>query len=176
VDVADFDIHQVLVGRRLDERDAHEFTAHVVDLCAAADAAWRPDPSASVDRAEGSFDSREFRSPPIVHEIDYFTALHELGHLTLDLPEFQEEQLLLDNEETVWRWALDEALVYPSGEAAGMIYRAIFAKGDPANPAAQRLKSTCEEYSCQPMRRKAAALSAERPGETAQRDDPEPPG
>jgi hypothetical protein len=175
--VTDFDIDTVLMGRQLEERDAYEFTAHIVDLCVATDAAWRPDPSADLDRAEGTFDPRMFRSPPIVHEIDYFTALHELGHLTLDLPEVEGGKLLLDNEETVWRWALDEARVYPSGEAASMIYRAIYAKGDPAHPAVQRLKSTCEGYSGQVMRRKAAAaLSAERPDETTQRDDSEPPG
>src|SRR4051794_19925091 len=66
----------------------------------------------------GDLVAREISIGPITDEMSYFVALHEIGHIVLQMPTDVEmdgvSKVSLDNEVTVWAWAVGKALVEPS--------------------------------------------------------------
>jgi hypothetical protein len=67
-------------------------------------------------------EGRDIEAPAIVSEIDFWTALHEAGHVVLGLDTDGEDGApIFENEIAVWRWAFDEAPVLPSGHASLLI-------------------------------------------------------
>ncbi len=114
----------------LDPADAARLHSHVEALAAEHGFEWREE---DVDLLGGEADFKEawFRSPILVTEYDYLMALHELGHLVLDLQTFDEDgQVLYLNEADVWEWALDEALIRPGTAARGQIRHTIHTHDD----------------------------------------------
>jgi hypothetical protein len=92
-------------------------------LLSGAQLEWRED-AATWRNAEASLGERRISTPVLGRELDYWAAIHEIGHFaTGDLPTADEQgKILWDNEEAVWYWALDNGVVTPSGAARGLIY------------------------------------------------------
>ena len=75
-------------GIGLEELDAETrrlLTDHVERLCREHGLEWRPIRGVSWIASEGDRDGRWFHSPSIHTEIDYFAAVHEVGHFVLDM-------------------------------------------------------------------------------------------
>jgi hypothetical protein len=116
-------------SERLTEEDLNSRRAHVQRLVTEHGIGWE-EAAIPFLEAEGSIDPAErfIRTPIVDTEIAYFTALHEIGHVVLDLPSFgpgesdeEPERRLYSNEASVWEWALDEAEAPPSLDAAQTI-------------------------------------------------------
>jgi hypothetical protein len=114
-------------GLGLEELDAETrrlLTDHVERLCREHGLEWRPTPGLFWIDSEGDRDERWFSSPSIQTEIDYFAAVHEVGHFVLNKPTFAPDgtTVLFENEEAVWRWTLENARVEHSDTAGVLIY------------------------------------------------------
>ena len=73
-------------------------------------------------QATASLEGRDIEAPAIVSEIDFWTVLHEAGHVVLGLDTDGEDGApIFENEIAVWRWAFGEAPVLPSGHASLLI-------------------------------------------------------
>ena len=80
--------------------------AHIEELCRQHSVTRIVKPGRGRCRAR----SRVIRHPPIQEEMNYFVALHEIGHAVLGLPAGLSR---LDREAWCWRWALDHAAYEP---------------------------------------------------------------
>lgn len=79
---------------------------HVVALCKEHEVRRIVKPGRGRCRAR----ARVIRHPPIVEEMNYFVALHEIGHAVLGLPP---GLCRLEREAWCWRWALEHAAYAP---------------------------------------------------------------
>jgi hypothetical protein len=72
----------------------------------------------------GNLASRRIEVPAIDDERSYFTALHEIGHIVLGMPTYEEgsSEPSLDNEVVVWAWALGKAIIKLEEPARGWLY------------------------------------------------------
>jgi hypothetical protein len=110
---------------------------HVEELAAKNGLSWREEAIGWLD-AEADFDERWFCSPILRTEFDYLSALHEIGHLVLDLDtEDAAGAILHSNEVEAWKWAVEEALITPSDAAKDQIMVAFQTHGDDAGPTSE---------------------------------------
>jgi len=98
-----------------------ELTSHVEGLCKKYRIAWvKPSPSsANPGRFHARPDRRLIRCPKISNRNDYFTALHEIGHLVLGRGDSCEA------EAECWVWALENGRVQPTQAVRAMIRRGL---------------------------------------------------
>jgi hypothetical protein len=110
----------------LDADSRRRLREHVEELAKAHEVEWRIAPEIPWIASEGDPEERWFRSPPIRTEIDYLTAIHEIGHVALGLPTFGLDgtTVIFENEEAVWLWALEHAILEHSNGASALIYGA----------------------------------------------------
>jgi hypothetical protein len=66
--------------------------------------------------------ARRVRVPRIATRCDYFTALHEIGHVVLGE---SSDQSTLDIERAAWRWAIGQARVPQTQAVRAMIRRSL---------------------------------------------------
>jgi hypothetical protein len=80
---------------------------HVIRLCIERDivVTWCERPN----QAWASREIEEVCIPPILSEISYATAMHEIGHL---LGRHQDSERVLTRERWAWEWARKHALVW----------------------------------------------------------------
>lgn len=98
----------------LSDPDRRRLDKHVKDLEAHHNLTWET-PAICFIESEALLDESRFISPPIATEMDYWAALHEVGHLVERVPEAPEYEL------RAWDWAIGAALIKPSSEAAPWI-------------------------------------------------------
>jgi hypothetical protein len=96
--------------------------SHITETAHANLAEWRQE-STHWQAACGDIGKRWFEAPPIRSEMDCWAALHELGHIALELPTYDHDgvTVLFENEVRAWEWALEQAIAPPSATASGLI-------------------------------------------------------
>jgi hypothetical protein len=107
----------------LDEDHRRCLRAHVEELCKQYGLEWR-ETLAVTDLLGASACLNEgwIETPPLESELAYWHALHEIGHIATELPTHDANgAVVLRNELDVWEWAIDNALVLPSGRAGAGI-------------------------------------------------------
>lgn len=74
----------------------------------------------------GDLPSRKIEVPAIEDELSYFTALHEIGHVVLNMPTYEDgsTEPSLNNEVAVWAWALGKSIIKLEEPARGWLYAA----------------------------------------------------
>lgn len=77
---------------------------HIKQLCDEHDIEF----TVKEGRGHAKVKSRQIQIPPIQEDMDYFVALHEVGHIMGGLG-----GLRLDREGKAWTWALKHALFEP---------------------------------------------------------------
>lgn len=113
------DINDLFGGAPLPEADCSRLRAHVEALVAEHDLKWIEDETLTFFLgAHGLPESREIKTPLLTSELAYWTAVHEVGHFALGINTYEQDGVTVsfDNELNVWRWALDEAIILPSGK------------------------------------------------------------
>lgn len=145
----------VFLGEELSDVDRVRLRAHVEALADERDLEWREDVDVWLD-GQASLEQKWFSTPPLRTEMDYFTALHEIGHHALGLETFADdnETVLFENEERVWRWAVDTAIVTPSGGARAHIVGSMHSHEGQTAPleVRQRLREWIGDGGLDPMR------------------------
>jgi len=94
-----------------------DLTAHIEELCANHNVKWTG--SATTAGGVAWPASRHMRCPRIKSRVNYFVALHELGHLVLGTPD----------EKDAWGWAIDTARVRPTQAVKAAIRRGLRSHG-----------------------------------------------
>jgi len=123
----------------LDPGQQGELHDHVEELAAKHGLTCREEAIGWLD-AEATFDEGWFCSPILRTEFDYLTALHEIGHLVLDLDtEDADGAILHSNEVEAWKWAIEEARITPSEAARDQIMVAFQTHGDDVGPTSEEL-------------------------------------
>ena len=140
------DIFDVLGGAPLPPDDVKRLRGHVEELCAKHEVTWSEDESVHLLLgAEADLDGRSILTPPLESEIVYWAAMHEVGHLALELHTFDDEgDVIFENELAVWKWAFDEAIITPSGNACAGIFGAFISHEDQPVPP-QKLRAELRE-------------------------------
>jgi hypothetical protein len=117
--------------RRRQRENVVPLRAHIKELCAEQGIAR----SFSGRRGHGSAylhdDTREIRYSQIHSRNEYFTALHEIGHILLGHrggPSHDPDERL-QRERDAWDWALENARVKPTQAVRGMILRSLRSYG-----------------------------------------------
>jgi hypothetical protein len=85
--------------------------------------------------SSGGLDERDVTVSPIEGEMDYWAAVHEIGHIVLRLPTFVGREPAYENEFRVWAWSLDNACITPSVLAARCMIRMLFTHTGEGHPA-----------------------------------------
>ncbi len=132
-----------------DEQEAR-MRCHVMSLAEEHDVRCREE-DIHVFAAEGPLDaeSRSVIVPRLSSELAYLVALHEIGHLALRLPSYEEDGTtrIFANEASVWEWAIDASLLPPSEDAVDKI-RLTFVVDEPRDgraAARDRVMRRCAE-------------------------------
>ena len=141
---------------------AESLRQHFFELAAEHRISWEERDIHVLD-AEGLFspETREITVPIIRSELGYFVALHEVGHVALELPSFEHRpewsraHRLYRNEAIVWEWTLDAAVIPPSQDACEKLV-AFLRSDDPGEGLVEAIAR---------VRRKCAARAADAPGE-----------
>jgi hypothetical protein len=82
--------------------------AHITALCRQHQIDWRVDESTG-DDGWSDIPERWIATGPLVSRKRYFTALHEVAHVVLDLPgsdAHQDGDIVFEHEARAWLWAL----------------------------------------------------------------------
>jgi hypothetical protein len=111
-------LSQRKVAALLDEETIADLTAHIYELAEK----YRIEIRWGEDRHNAWAAPDLVMTPQIRYDIDYLVALHEVGHVVLQMEgqhpdwEFYDEWSEVEEEAQVWRWALDNTIIPISPE------------------------------------------------------------
>lgn len=111
---------------------------HIASLCAKRSIQWHQE-DLELDDMYGEPTGEGFRitTRPIVSEIEYLVALHEVGHEVLGLASFNTEgERLFANEASVWEWTIENAIATPSEDAVETMVALVGSHDRGGNPEA----------------------------------------
>jgi hypothetical protein len=96
---------------------------HTELLCIMFGIAW--DDGTPLAKAQAHAYDNVIHCPPVHGQRQYFTALHEIGHVVLGHHPGRWRRPRVEQEGEAWLWALDQAIIFPSPGTAADIMDAI---------------------------------------------------